>query len=481
MVAKKLLHPTSIATEFVAELDTPDIAQIVSSANDMALVIDGDGIVRDVTAEQGIENFGNATAWIGQPWADTVTIESRPKLEALMRTTSKETPSRWRQVNIASPSGQDIPLLFRVFNVDDDGNKIVMGRDLRALSSMQQELLDVQHSMEDDYARLYQAETRYRMLFQMSAEAILILDANGKNILEANPAASQLLDTPVNKLVTSSFNRYFVEKSASEISQLLTGVRATGKGTDLTVRTRKGNRFSLNATLLRQDDSTHFLLHLSSAQSTGKASQAPTGSSEVLEVIERSPDAFVVADPDGRIMAANEAFLELCQLASDLQIKNQPLEQWLGRPGVDVGLLRKNLQKRGVVRQYTTQIHPEFGAPVDVELSAVSALDAEVPCFGFIIRRTLRRHQRSQDIARQPFGQSLEQMTELVGRVPLKDLVRETTDLIERLCVEAALKLTSNNRASAADMLGLSRQSLYVKLRRYGIGDQDSLQDQDDS
>ena len=64
-------------------------------------------------------------------------------------------------------------------------------------------------------------------------------------------------------------------------------------------------------------------------------------------------------------------------------------------------------------------------------------------------------------------------MTELVGRVPLKDLVRETTDIIERMCIEAALKITGDSRASAAEMLGLSRQSLYVKLRRYGIGDID--------
>jgi DNA-binding protein Fis len=33
------------------------------------------------------------------------------------------------------------------------------------------------------------------------------------------------------------------------------------------------------------------------------------------------------------------------------------------------------------------------------------------------------------------------------------------------------LELTRDNRASAAEMLGLSRQSLYVKLRRYGLGD----------
>jgi DNA-binding NtrC family response regulator len=65
----------------------------------------------------------------------------------------------------------------------------------------------------------------------------------------------------------------------------------------------------------------------------------------------------------------------------------------------------------------------------------------------------------------------VDQLTELIGRVPLKDIVRETTDVIERLCIEAALQLTGDNRASAAEMLGLSRQSLYVKLHRYGLGD----------
>ncbi len=49
--------------------------------------------------------------------------------------------------------------------------------------------------------------------------------------------------------------------------------------------------------------------------------------------------------------------------------------------------------------------------------------------------------------------------------------MRESTEVIERLAIEAALELTNDNRASAAEMLGLSRQSLYVKLHRYGIGD----------
>jgi len=65
-------------------------------------------------------------------------------------------------------------------------------------------------------------------------------------------------------------------------------------------------------------------------------------------------------------------------------------------------------------------------------------------------------------------------MTELVGRVPLKDMVREATDWIEKLSIEAALIVTGDNRASAADMLGFSRQSLYIKMRRYGLGDSET-------
>ena len=65
----------------------------------------------------------------------------------------------------------------------------------------------------------------------------------------------------------------------------------------------------------------------------------------------------------------------------------------------------------------------------------------------------------------------MEQLAELVGRVSLKELVREATDVVERLCIEAALRSTRDNRASAAEMLGLSRQSLYSKMHRYGLGD----------
>ena len=65
-------------------------------------------------------------------------------------------------------------------------------------------------------------------------------------------------------------------------------------------------------------------------------------------------------------------------------------------------------------------------------------------------------------------------VVDLVGTASLKEIVAETTDVVEKMCIEAAVQLTNNNRVAAAEMLGLSRQSLYVKLRKYGLLARDS-------
>jgi transcriptional regulator PpsR len=159
----------------------------------------------------------------------------------------------------------------------------------------------------------------------------------------------------------------------------------------------------------------------------------------------------------------------MAQLASEELVRGESLEKWLGRTGVDLNVLISNLRQRGAVRLFATTMRGEYGSAADVEISAVAVTTGETPCLGFTIRdvgRRLSSETRGKELPR-----SAGQMTELVGRVPLKDIVRETTDLIEQLCIEAALELTGDNRASAAEMLGLSRQSLYVKLRRFGIGD----------
>ena len=122
------------------------------------------------------------------------------------------------------------------------------------------------------------------------------------------------------------------------------------------------------------------------------------------------------------------------------------------------------------MRLFATEIRGDYGTETEVEISAVAVEQGGERVFCFTIRDVSRRFA-GRGGAAVPMPQSGEQLAELVGRVSLKELVRQTTDMMEKMYIEAALEITGDNRASAAEMLGLSRQSLYVKLRRFGLRD----------
>jgi transcriptional regulator PpsR len=182
----------------------------------------------------------------------------------------------------------------------------------------------------------------------------------------------------------------------------------------------------------------------------------------------------VRTDLNGRILAANAAFANLVQVSAESTIQGQSLDRWLDGAGVDLRVLMANARQHGVMRRFSTVLRDEQGHQVEIELAAVNLPDENPPGFGFLIREAPRWHAGGPEAptdSSQVAGRSVDQLTELVGRVPLKELVREAADVIERLAIEAALKLTGDNRALASDLLGLSRQSLYIKLHRYGLGD----------
>jgi transcriptional regulator PpsR len=222
--------------------------------------------------------------------------------------------------------------------------------------------------------------------------------------------------------------------------------------------------------LFRQEQATLLLVRLAPPAGALAALPPPDAQARMLKLVERAPDGFVVTDAAGRILSTNHAFRDLAQLAGEEQTRGESLGRWIGQPGVEFDVLLANLRQHGAVRLFATTLRGEFSAGTRVEISAVAAMNGEPPCYGFTIRDVGARIVALPAAGRER-PRSVEQLTELIGRVPLKDLVREATDAIERMCIEAALELTNDNRASAAEMLGLSRQSLYVKLRRYGLGD----------
>lgn len=170
------------------QLSADVAASLLAAVGDVAFILSTQGTILDVAVSHGdLANHGFGD-WIGESWGDTVTIESRPKItEMLADAVRPSTPIRWRQVNHPAAGG-DVPVRYMVMTLGDGGRLVAIGRDMRGAAAMQQRLLQTQQSLERDYMRLRQAESRYRILFDMASEPVLIVDSETRRIREANPA-----------------------------------------------------------------------------------------------------------------------------------------------------------------------------------------------------------------------------------------------------------------------------------------------------
>ena len=464
------MKPFRAPQDAIGALDAVSAATLAAGASDLALVLDRDGLIRDV-AVQAYDLTGEIAGyadWLGRPWSDTFPAEVRPKAARILAEANRERMSAWRQLTHKAANGSDVSILYAALRVGADDRTIVLGRDMRAVSALQQRLIDAQVAMERDYARLRSAETRYRLLFQASNEPVLLLNAATAKIVELNPAAEALLESGTRRLVGRPFSDLVAAEGRVRLLQHFALLR-DGRAGEIEVTLSGPGRMVLLATPLRQDASGLLLVRLHKpaalpAPEEATAQGAAQGS--LAAFAEASPDAVVVVDADGQVVTANPSFVEMAEVADLAALRGESLGHWFGRPGVDFDLAMMNLRQNGALRLFSTELRGAAGGHIPVEVSAVALGDA----FGFAIRDIGRRAEAPAR-ALPELPHSPEQLAELIGRVPLKELVRETTDVIEKLCIEAALDLTKDNRASAAEVLGLSRQSLYVKLRRFGLAE----------
>ena len=146
------------------------------------------------------------------------------------------------------------------------------------------------------------------------------------------------------------------------------------------------------------------------------------------------------------------------------------MSDFLLRSQVDLNIMLENAKRAGYMRDYATRLSNAVGDSISVEFYSTRLDDRGPSAIGFVIRNAEHASalRGASQAANQPEAPN-QQVIELVGSASLREILTETSDVIEKLCIETAVGLTGNNRAAAAEMLGVSRQSLYVKLRKYGL------------
>ncbi|NBP47347.1 MAG: PAS domain-containing protein, partial [Burkholderiaceae bacterium] len=411
-----------------------EVAHIVQASADISLTLNRDGVIQSIAFGNPDLRSPSLESWVGKNWLDVVTSESRPKIQALLQDANETSLSRFRQINVPSPGSADLPLLCATLKVGSTGQIIALARDLREISLLQQRLVDAQQAIERDYTR-----------------------------------AADLLGDSVKKLSGRLLMDYLTKGDRIQVQSLLSKVAYTSTVAELNTSILSGQEVYLSAAPFRNENQSLILVTLKRSGELVDRHDS-NAQSLVIQALENAPDGFIVTNSAGKILTANQAFLRLIMSDKLEQILNEPLDRWLERSSVDLRVMLSNLHEKGSIKLFATSIRDSFGTLHPVEISAVSVPYPHA-CLGFTIREVGSRI-RSKIQPEESITRSSEELTQLVGRLPLKEIINETTDLIEQLCIKAALDLTRGNRVSASEMLGLSRQSLYIKLRKYDLSDQ---------
>ena len=445
----------------------PELARtFVSLSSDIALVIDKSGVIRNVAQGATDPLAPLAYDWVGQHWADTVSGDTRAKIEHLMQEVNATGIARRREVNHPFHHGVSIPVAYSAIRFGRDGPVLATGRDLRVIAAIQQRFIDSQREMEQGYWRARQAETRYRLLFQVATDAVLVVDGQSLRIVETNQAASQMFDIASEQMVGRQATSGFEERSRAAIEALLVAARASGQTGEIRARlVGKVGLTSVAATPFRADDSMRLLVRVRAVD--GDANM-PALSSSLARLVDDSSDAVVVTDSSGRVLMGNPAFLQLVRLNDESQVKGLPIMDWLGLPDRPLATLLPQVRHEGLVRRVPSWVKVAHAPVAKVEITAALLTEGDQECIGFTIHRVAA--VPAGDRSPYELNLAIQQLTGRLGDVPMAQLMVEAAALAEQHFVLAALARSHDDLADAAKLLGISAESLALLRARDGAG-----------
>ncbi len=451
-------------------LIAPEIlGNIISEVADLAIVISDTGRDLSVLVNPLNDTFRRLEHWEGKDVRSALAVESVSKFDArLSEFLRADGEIRPIELNHSDQVGRwEFPIRYSFHRIGPDGAILMLGRDLRPVAEMQQQLVKAQMALERDYEAQREFDTRFRVVMESTRDALVFVSVQTGRITEANGAAALLLGKPREDLGGTSFTAEFEMRKRGDLIESLTTQAIADRAVPVKVQARRSNEtLRIVPTLFRAAGERLLLCRLE--PEADAAEQADSLSQNLDALYHQGPEAIIFVDEGGLILSANEGFLDLIDAAHDINIKGRSVADYLLRGSVDLRVLTENAARSGRMRLYPTKLTGEFGSPRAVEISVTCIQAGQTTVYALVIRDA-SRVEAVRPVGAPVTDDNVRSVMELVGSASLREIVAETTNVVERMCIETAVELTMNNRVAAAEMLGLSRQSLYVKLRKYDL------------
>ncbi|MDA7474274.1 transcriptional regulator PpsR [Planktomarina temperata] len=460
---------TEWADRLIPNLDQSATADLISRLCDFAFIISSDGEITQTVTSPFLAPKLDLTPWTGLQFKDTLTKESVPKFEARLAEFQRgQKEVRPVELNHRATDQQaQLPVRYTYHSGAADGSTLLLGSDLRPVAEMQQQLVEAQIALENDYDARREHEIRLRVLMDSSDVATVFITLETGAIVSCNSAAEILLGRPRNELIDASFASEFEDEDlTSLIDRMVTAASDASMGAILAKSALGGRSYRIDPTLFRGATSQMLLCKIEPEE----PAQEPVDqlATHLVSFFHKGVDPIVFVNMSGQILSVNEAFVSLANVTHAQTLSGRSMSEFFSRGSVDLNVILESARRNGKMRLYSTKVLNEHGDERPVEISTTQIRTEREPICVLLLRNA-RRVEAISTPTSQMSEAEINSVVELIGSQSLKDIVARSTDVVEKMCIETAIGMTSNNRVAAAEMLGLSRQSLYVKLRKYDL------------
>jgi len=426
---------------------------------DITLTLDSEGVIRGVARSDELKN-DSLDRWRGRSWRETMPPEQASRIAEAIDASRKGGESACFRVQQKLPSGRELPVEYTTVSLGGDAGFVAIGRNLQSLSDLHSRLTDFQKAREQDYWKLREIETRYRAVLDASDEAVALVRATTLRVVEANVAAARLLGL----VPGSEFFPDLSNRDRRALDGALGLARAQGRAPNIALHLPSGAQWSVRASLVMSEADSFYLMQLSALSAAPEPVDETFGLDDILQ---RFPDAFAIVDLDGVIVKANHTFLDLVQVGVESAVIGENLRRWLSQPGADSGVLLGLVLRHGSVRMMRSRLEGDLGSTTQVEVSAVADRMPNSRFVGLVIRDVGLRESRTESGGNGDLGDLANSLA--LPNDTLENVVSAAVETIERRSIEQALAECRGNRTLAARYLGLSRQTLHVKLNKYKL------------
>ena len=364
--------------------------QIVTTAADLAIFVTTDGIVQSVTVNPLNPTLGQFDHWVNRDIRDFTIADSLSKLERRFDEyrNGENRPTDAIEVNHRGDTDMEFPIRYTLHETGRDGVILMLGRDLRPVSELQQRLVKAQLTLEKDYETWRDYEIRYRVVMDSAQDGFILLDAVSGRVIDANAAAARILGTARDALVGTSLATEFEGRKRSVFMDDMTrAARDETLGPVHVVTRHTHDSVAFYPTAFRVARNKTLLCRIERIAAEGGATPA-SGMAQKLDALFREgPDAVVFTDGFGMIRSVNDAFLGLCAAGDASYVRDKSLGDFLGRGNVDLKTMMDHAARAGFMQVHATRLKNMHGVTIPIECS-VTALGSIQSTFAFIMRDT---------------------------------------------------------------------------------------------